>query len=247
MRRVQRVIILLITVVLGSGTSFAQPNTTVVRDFESWNSVGLKTDIIKDLRLVVDEEIRLKHNAGEIDKFFTDASLRYSFLKRFYVAGNYRFEREQKKKGYVTNNRYSGDAGYKQDIGELELGLRFRYQYQSTPSTPISKVRLKLSADYNIKNWKLDPSFSAEIFHQYYTQDAIQYINQVVEPAYKTHDWDKIRLTLGTEYKIKKVGEIQAYYRLERELKQYYPKITHIVGLSFRYEIKKRKKDDQSK
>lgn len=247
MRRAQRVLVITLFTVISAISVTAQPDTTVIRDFESWNAIGVKTNIIKNLRLVVDEEIRLKHNASEVDKFFTDASLRYSFLEHFYITGNYRYEREQKKKGYVTNNRYAGDAGYKQEIGKLELGLRFRYQYQATPNTPISKLRLKLSADYNIKDWKLDPSFSAEIFHRYYTHDAIQYIDQVVQQPYKTHDWEKIRFTFGTSYKIRKVGTIQGYYRLERELKQHYPKTTHIIGLSFRYEVKKRKKDDQSK
>ena len=83
-------------------------------------------------------------------------------------------------------------------------------------------LRFKVAAGYNIKKWKLDPVLSAEIFNQ-----------RGIDSGF-----DKFRVTLATGYKVKKVGEFGAFYRLERELNATYPMTTYILGLNYTYTLK---------
>ena len=53
--------------------------------------------------------------------------------------------------------------------------------------------------------------------------------------------FDKLRLTVGTSYGLKKYGDISLFYRMERELMPTYvdyPKTTNIIGLNYTYTFK---------
>ena len=90
----------------------------------------------------------------------------------------------------------------------------------------VNTFRFKTGLNYNIKKWKLDPKFSAEIFSRLQDNDGL----------------DKLRLTLGTDYKLTKASEIGMYYRLEKQLQGIYPKTTYILGLSYEYTFKNKNK-----
>ena len=85
-------------------------------------------------------------------------------------------------------------------------------------------IRFKTGLEYNIKKWKLDPKFSAEIFNHFEEGDE--------------NGFSKYRLTLGTDYKFKNFGKIALFYRIEKELNETIPKTTNIIGLKYTYTIK---------
>ena len=87
----------------------------------------------------------------------------------------------------------------------------------------INGQRLKAEIGYNINNWKFDPTISAEIFRE--------------SGRYTLPSFNKIRFTLGTEYKVKKIGELGIFYRVERELGVTYPLTAHILGVNFTFNL----------
>jgi len=210
-------------------SSFSQTYEYIeVRDLETWSSIGFEYKPGKKWNIELDEQLRLKNNSTEIDKYLTHGQVGYKFYKKVVVAGGVRYIRKNDNKGevqgYNDQLRYNFDLSNKHKMSSFSLQYRFRYQYRfEVGEYSVSKenLRLKTSVGYNIKNWKLDPRVSAEIF------------NNMENELLKS--FDTYRLTIGTSYKIKKIGKIGIFYRLERELNETYPKTTNILGLKLKY------------
>lgn len=221
--------------------SQAQQGATITTsDLELWTGAELNYQATDKLSLGLEQQLRLRNNASEVDQYFTEFNLKKEVNKSFYYSLGFRYIRDNDQQGdiqaYENNFRYNLDLGYKQNINKLKLNYRLRYQRRNELGISIAEgdeprnyMRLKVGADYKIKNWKLDPSFSTELFYN---------MNQ-------GEGFDKFRLTLGTKYKIKKVGALLPFYRLERELGATYPKNTYILGFKFIYNIKRKNKNEQ--
>lgn len=224
-------------------------DSTVVRDFELWTGVTIKKSFLEDrLDLGLTEEFRFKDNAGTINNFFTELEVGYTIFKGLGAGIGYRYIRNNTKSGYQTMNRLYADVNYKHKIERLQLSYRFRFQNQDEMGVtrnegdfPVTKYRLRVKAQYNIKKWKLDPYLSAEIFYVH-TNNQINYIESITENAYPVNAFEKMRFTLGTDYKIKKWLEIGAFYRIEQELKSYplfynTPATYYIAGLNLTFKL----------
>lgn len=214
--------------------SFSQSDDT--EDLENWSSIRLKYKLNKKWSFELEEQLRLDEDISEIQGYFTQLSAEYSLIKNLKIGGALRFVRindnDGKVQGYENYLRFHLDASYKHKINYWSLKYRFRYQNRNELSVDDyanQKLRLKAGIEYNIKNWKLDPEFSAEIFNR---------IGQEKED----NGFKKYRLTLGTDYKIKNIGTIGLFYRIEKELNETIPKTTNIIGLKYTYTIKNKKK-----
>ncbi len=220
--------------------SMAQTGTYyTVRDLEMWSSVGLKYKFDKKLSLSFEQQLRLRDDVSNVDIYFSELGLNYKFNKQlsFGLAGRFIRDNDDvgKIQGYENHFRWNADLGYQHKVSYFDFSYRFRYQ--SKNELGISElegdlltnvVRFKYGVDYNFKKWKFDPEFSTEIFRE-------------IQPD---SEFDKIRFTLGTTYKTKNIGDFGAFYRMEKELTGLYPKTTNIVGLKYRYTLK-RKKDEK--
>ena len=103
----------------------------------------------------------------------------------------------------------------------FSIAYRLRYQNKSATNQDANEtMRFKVGLDYNIRKWKLDPNLSVEVFNKLGAT------------------YNKYRVTLATDYKIKKVGEIKVFYRYIEELNEAFPKTTHVAGLSFIHTLK---------
>lgn len=204
--------------------------TLEVRDLETWSSIQVEYKLNKNWEFQLEEQLRLKSNSSEIGQYFTEFMATYSFPNKIKLAAGLRYIRdndtEGKIQGYEEHFRYQLDASYQHKVNQLTFKYRLRYQNrqefsfsESLNKDAVQKMRLKVSADYGFKNWKLDPQLSAEIFNQLSGSQS---------------GFDAFRITAGTDYKIKKFGKIGAFYRLERELNVSYPKSTHIIGLEYK-------------
>ncbi len=205
-----------------------------VRDFETWSSVGARMKLNKDWEFTLSEQLRLKNNSKTVDSYFTELEAQYSGFKGFEIGAGLRYIKENDNKGkiqgYETHFRYNLDLGYKHKLGDFRMGYRVRFQNkdelqvsQKQGDTAINKLRLKIGTEYNIKNWKLDPKVSLEMFNTL------------------GKGFDKFRITAGTSYDFKKFGKVNLFYRMERELMPKYieyPKTTNIIGLSYVYTFK---------
>ena len=233
-----RVSILFATLILlvVNNKSFSQEGTYVTTsDFETWTRAGINLKFNKNLQLGLEEQLRLKSNSSEIDAYFTQIHAKYKTKFDLEIGGGLRYIRENdtegKIQGYETHFRYNLDLAYSHKIDRFKLKYRIRYQNRNELGVDelagdyaISKWRLKASVSYNIRKWKFDPTFSAEIFRR--SQETT------------TSEFERLRMTLGTKYDLKKFGEIKGFYRIEKELNTTYPKTTHIWGLAYVYTLK---------
>lgn len=227
-----------------SGNSFAQ-NTTVVQDFELWTGVQLQKSLLENkLSLGLTQEFRFDDNSTSINNYFTEFEAGYELFKDFRLDAGYRFIRNNKNSGYSNKGRFFMDANYKTKLDRLKIGYRLRYQNHTFIGDPDSdatnKYRLRLKFDYNIKNWKFDPYFSAEGFYAQ-TTNRINYIPTITEVE-KVAGFQKLRLTVGTQYKFNKTISLGGFYRYEREFGSYplnynTPRNFFIAGLNLKFDL----------
>tara|TARA_R110001583_G_scaffold1670_1_gene12982 strand:+ start:1331 stop:2032 length:702 start_codon:yes stop_codon:yes gene_type:complete len=224
------IIISILIMVITANISYSQNS-----DLANWTTIELKYKLNKKWNFGIEEQLRLKEDISTIDEYFTQLNTEYSITKSFKLGGGFRYIRENdnvgKVQGYKNHFRFQVDASFKQKINDFSIKYRLRYQNKNELGVSNSEgdyanqhIRFKTSIGYNIKNWKLDPEFSAEIFNHFETG--------------KENGFDKYRLTLGTEYKIKKIGTLGVYYRIEKELNETIPETTNIIGLKYSYTFK---------
>jgi hypothetical protein len=230
---------LIVLTVLGLDAFSQQGAYVTVRDLEFWSSAELKYAVNKKWKLGLEEQLRLKSSASDVDQYFTEFNVKNKFSKSMFWGLGLRYIRENDTEGnvqgYEKHFRFNLDLGFKHEIKRFDMVYRLRYQNKnelgiSREDGDIANkhMRLKISSSYNIKKWKLDPEISVEIFNE----------------LGKEKNFDKVRFTASTAYKIKKFGTIGVFYRMERELNKSYPKITHIPGIKYTYTLKRNKKDE---
>ncbi len=227
-----------------SSYAFPQTETPVmVRDLEVWSGIGVyKNFLDKKLELNLEEQFRFHRDASRIDQFFTNFGATYSFNKYFSLGAGYRFISDNDDTEYQSKHRFNFDAKFKYKINRVTLGYRFRYQngnnfnetIEEDQDYPRKAIRNKLSIKYNIKDVKINPYFSTELFRAY--------------EKYTIPEWDKLRFTLGGTRKLKNFGKVNAFYRMEKELNESYPVTYNIIGVKLQYNLNNlinKKKDAQ--
>lgn len=227
-----RYLFALFVLIAFSGQIQAQETTAVkVRDLESWTYVGAKKKISDVFSLKLYQGLRLENNSSSVNQVLTDFAATVKANKMLSFSGGLRYVRNKTGSGDFENNmRYNLDVDLKHKLDRFSLKYRLRLQAKDELGYSKSEgdfwrnsQRLKAGVKYNIRGWKLDPTFSAEIF-----RDSGKYI---------LSSFDKIRFTLGTKYKVKKVGELGVFYRIERDLGVEYPLSAHILGLNFTFKL----------
>lgn len=213
-----------------STVGFAQ-EAVEVRDLETWSSLNLKYKINKKWEAALQGQLRLEDNSAVIDQYFTQLDLEYSPYKNFSFSGALRYVKKNDHtgnvQGYEDYFRYHLDGTYKHKWSDFKFKYRLRYQNKNEIGVDdIAKkyIRFKVGVAYNIKNWKLDPEVSGELYNA---------IGSDVE-----NELDAYRLTLGTSYKLNDSGKIGLFYRFEKELNTTYPKATNIIGVKYTYSLK---------
>ncbi len=233
-------ICLIIILAIFNIKSYAQQGTSIkLRDFELWSAAELKYKVNKKLTIGLEQQLRLKDDATQVDQAFTQFFVKKQFIKSMHYGLGLRYIRDNDNQGdlqaYENHFRFHFDLGYNHKVNQFKLKYRLRLQTKNQMGVSKadgdlsrSHIRLKISTAYNIKKWKLDPEVSAEIFNN----------------LRQGENFDKFRFTLGTKYKMKTLGAIGAFYRIEQELNATNPITIYIAGLKYTYTLK-RKQDDQ--
>jgi hypothetical protein len=225
--------IVLFSLLLLSTVNYGQ--TEGEKDWASWNTIGIEYKLNDKWNFGLEEQFRLKENFTAVDNFFTQLSADYEIFKNFEIGVGLRYIRENDNKGnvqgYENHFRFQFDAKYKYKIKDFKIGFRLRYQNKNELGIsydegdfPNQNIRFKTSVAYNFKDWSLDPKFSAEIFNRFQEE--------------KDNGFNKYRLTLGTDYKMKNFGKIGVFYRYEKDLNVEAPDVTNILGLKYIYSFK---------
>ncbi len=200
------------------------------KDLRSWSSLELRYEPTKSWDFTLMGQFRLKNDLGDIDEYFTQFQVDRTLLKgvKLGVGVRYIFENDNSGavQGYENHFRYHMDASYQHRANRLRFKYRFRYQNKNelgVSDEARKYVRFKAGTEFNIKGWKLDPKLSAEFF------------NRIKKRQGQS---DKLRITLGTEYNMKKAGTIAAFYRRQWDVEKIDREILSIIGLKYRYTFK---------
>jgi len=204
-------------------------------DFLTWSIIGVEYKPNKKWNFGLEQQLRLKENSSTIDEYLAELTASYKLVKNFRVGGAVRYMRENDNQGniqgYENHFRFHVDVTYKHDINDFTLGYRLRYQNKNEIGVSSDEgdyanqnIRLKTSIKYNISNWPLDPKFAAEIFNHFEEGEE--------------NGFNKYRLTLGTDYKIKNFGKLGLFYRLQKQINVDTPETKNIVGLKYTYTFK---------
>lgn len=121
------------------------------------------------------------------------------------------YYRKRTGKYYLDEDRFNGDGSPNED---------YSYMTDEKKAKSDHKLRSRLSASYDIKKCPFEPFAEIEVYNE--LDNAFAY--------------DKIRYTVGTEYKINKEHKLKLYYRY-----QDYADIDevsgHVLGIGYAFEF----------
>jgi hypothetical protein len=171
-------------------------------------------------------------NSTQIDQYFTNLDLKFKVFEGFSTTLGARFiqDRDKDDGDYRSRLRFNVDFGYKHSIDRFTLKYRVRLQTRNELGVSreegdfaINAFRMRAGVKYNIKNWKLDPEVSYELFRE--------------SGAYIVSSFNKYRISLVTRYKFNDLIHLKGFYRMERGLGMLLPETTNIVGFNLTFNL----------
>ncbi len=222
-------------------------------DFGMWYTVGVKKTLSEKVSVLLEGEYRTRNKSRTSDRWSGAAEVSYKPHPLLKVEGGYKLidDNQSEKISYTKEGtlhhwrpsywrlRHRVYAGLElgKKFNRLSIAWRERWQYtyhgtslverydfederweeHRTDSKAKHELRSRLKVEYDFPHWKLDPEFSVEFFN--------------------TTRTDKIRMTLGTEYKIQKKHVLAAFYRFQfnNEPGSGADYNEHIIGLGYEF------------
>lgn len=216
--------LLLFLLISNASVTFSQK-----KDFGIWAGISAEKELVKNLDLNFDVNMRTYHNVSEIEEAFFDIGLNYKFNKYLSAALSYRYTQfKEDDELFHPRHKWFADLKGKLPLGDFDISARFRFQqryktYFEDENDRESKEvgRLKLKALYNIPSFPVNPYLSAELFFPMFSGAA-----RTVE---------KERFMAGFEYNISKKNSIEIEYMFQRD---FFPKLSDMNIISVSYNIK---------
>lgn len=191
-------------------------------EFGTWTGVSVSKKLTKDFRVKFSPEFRFGKGFS-LDEFLAETSLEYEPITYFSIKGKYRFEtnpRENKETEYF--HKYALDLNGKYTLHRFKFQLRTRYTNYSEFDTDYGLLnpylRYRIKTKYNIKNCKLSPYVSLEYFYQL-----------------ADREFNKVRYTLGFDYKLKKNHYLSLAYHYQDYLKKDYARNVMAIQYKFKF------------
>jgi hypothetical protein len=201
------------------------------KDFQFWPSVNVDLELTKNLKAMLEEEVRLKENSTQIGRQINDLGIGYKFNKYFRAALFYRIEANWKTPDdYRWKEGLYADMALKQTTGRFILGYRLRLQssrieFNSNEDNLLSSFvnRHKFTVAYNIQNKPLTPFIEEELF-----------LNSV------SHQMEMInnRTWLGITYSPGKIHEFSLKYGIDHERLVPDPFTSFIIAFNYTLNLK---------
>ncbi len=206
-----------------------------VDDYGTWLSVDLSKDITSKFSLGLEEEVRLFKNFSELDRFSTSLTGEYSFIKALKAGAGYMliFNHKVNSDTWDTRHRYFVYVQGRQEIGRFTLSLRERFQSTFVKEEAADEdgfdlvnknyLRSRLSVSYDIKNNKLEPYASAEMYYSLHKSGG----NEI----------NDMRYTVGAEFPISGKLDLDTYLRLDQEMNVKNPVSMYVAGVSLKVKL----------
>lgn len=224
-------------------------------DFGLWMSVGAEKDFNKKWSMGVETEYRLRNDTRTPDRWSLGLDASYKILKWLKASAGYTLLYDNNMESVSYNedgsynnwrpsywglrHRFSVSMTGSTKLGRFKLSLRERWQYTYRPETTVRRydfdnewwedhlragkskhlLRSRVKAEYDVPKCKIDPYADVEIFN--------------------TDVLEKVRYTVGAEWKIKKKHAVGLFYRYqmltdradEAEVN------SHILGAGYTYKF----------
>jgi len=201
------------------------------KDFQFWPSAKIDLELNKNLKVMLEEEVRLKENCTQMERQINDLGIGYKFNKYFRAALFYRIEANWKTPDYYRwKQGLYADMAFKHTTGRFLLGYRLRLQssrieFNSNEDNLLSNFvnRHKFTLAYNIKNKPLTPFAEEELF-----------LNSV------DHQMEMInnRTWLGITYTPGKIHEFSLKYGIDHERLVADPLTSFIIAFNYTLNLK---------
>ena len=76
-----------------------------IRDLEAWTAAEVSYKPSKKIKLSLQQQLRLKDDASNVDQYFTQFDLRYKLAKGLYLTPAVRFIRENDDEGKIHTSK----------------------------------------------------------------------------------------------------------------------------------------------
>ena len=218
-----------------------------------WMSAEAQKKLSKQWSVSGEAEYRLRENLGSTDRWTVALSAAYKPVGWLKFDAGYKFMRvlnddessfrddgTLKKftpSWWCTKHRFFASATGTLSAGRLDLSLRERWQYTYRPETTVDRydnieeewedktkdgkashvLRSRLQAEYNIPSCKVDPFASVELYNQ-------------------SGGLQKVRYTIGADWKISKKHQLSLFYRFVDEKNSDDPD-RHVIGLGYKVKL----------
>lgn len=221
----------LVLVLFFSGTVTAGARE---KDYGAWVALDVSKDITKRFTLELEEEVRLFKSFGELDRFSTSLSGDYEIAKWLKAGAGYMWIINHKVKSdtWDHRHRYFLFLQGRQKLGRVTFSLRERYQSTFVKEESddlgfefVSRniLRSRVMAEYDIRNHKLEPYASAEMYTSLHKSGG--------------HEINGMRYTLGAEFPVSGKMDLEPYVRLDQELNVKNPVSLFVVGVSLKLDL----------
>jgi len=199
------------------------------KDFGIWAGISAEKELIKNLDLNFDVNLRTYHNVSEIEEAFFDIGFNYKFNKYLSAALSYRYTQfREDDELFHPRHKWFADIKGKLPLGDFDISARFRFQeryktYFEDENDKESKEvgRFRLKVIYDIPSFPVNPFLSSELFLPMFSGSV--------------RSVEKERFMGGFEYNISKKNSIEIEYMFQRD---FFPKLSDMNIISVNYNIK---------
>ena len=221
------------------------------KDLEAWYTVGVTKKLNSKWNVGLAEEFRFNSNALHLDKHFTDLQFKYKKRNWIYYQLGARYYFDKSKDNYWNGAlRINADLYFKAKKEDFSFVSRTRFQTSLNEENTIGRLhsdealfREKFTLKYNFKKYNLKPFFSAEFFLEDYFVFNTE--ADAKKPLSVKLESNKIRLKIGTEWKINKQHYLKFFYGYQQELNQVINQRNYILSIGYTYKLPNKKRDEK--
>ena len=221
-------------------------------DFGIWTTVGAEKKIDKKLSVGIEAEFRTRNSSKTADRWTGSISASYKLLDWLKLGAGYKFiynnfsekityhndgtYNNWRPSYWGTRHRFFVDVTGTLKLDRFDIWLRERWQYTYRPeqtttrydfdnswwedtdvsSKSIHVLRSRLQVKYDIPKSKITPFANVEFYNNWSLQ--------------------KVRYTIGADWKIAKQHEISAFYRYVND-KDEDESNRHVIGLGYTFKF----------
>ena len=199
-------------------------------DVGLWTGVSIGKDVSKRISASLEVQSRFFENISMVDKHLVESGIEFNADNNLKIGFGYRFMLSNDVEGFVPEQRYQADLGYKVNIERFKLNVRSRVQYGNVDFIKNEDALLqnlvnrnKLEIGYDIYKSPIEPFVATECYFD---------INDDIPWLYS-----KLRTVVGATVNVTNYGEVEIFYMHEKEQNTNNPALSHVFGVGFKIDI----------